>query len=525
MGLAARTLAAIALVAALAIPVSANAGTPSVIRTGGPSAPSDPKAAVVGTDRDLAGKRYVVIDASGATVGTGSLHGAAGTPKPWGHAYTAPLTGADSPGRYRVRVPALGQTSPAWMVRSAGSGDAITAILKFFAWNADGREIAVPRAVPSPRRDREGRPVRRQAPRPDGRLDGRRGHDPLRADDLVRGGACSRRPRASTRLSAKGWTRRPRSASGGCARRTPAPDLFIAQVGRPARPRSRLPRSGQATTPRGNPGIGHRKAYPGSPRGGVGGDIAGKAAAALALAYDRTHDATDLSQARQWYAAGQGGGPSRTPTLPGGFYRDPHWKDSMAGRRRRALPLDRRAHYLTTRSAFLHSSQSAADGTLGVVDSFASFAAADICGALGARPSGARRAQLRLQTPAASSARSPSNRPTTTRSGCRGSSPGARPRRTAPAGRSPGWRLRAGLPGGRARRGRRARLHARPQPVRAQLRGRLRARRPDASPPLGIGVRRCAAAGRRGRRAGPDRPDPRARASSPAAHSTQLRQL
>ena len=140
MGPAARTLAAIALVAALAIPASANAGTPSVIRTGGPSAPSDPKAAVVGTDRDLAGKRYVVIDASGATVGTGSLHGAAGTPKPWGHAYTAPLTGADSPGRYRVRVPALGQTSPSWIVRSAGSGDAITTILKFFAWNADGRE-------------------------------------------------------------------------------------------------------------------------------------------------------------------------------------------------------------------------------------------------------------------------------------------------------------------------------------------------------------------------------------------------
>jgi hypothetical protein len=40
--------------------------------------------------------------------------------------------------------------------------------------------------------------------------------------------------------------------------------------------------------------------------------------------------------------------------------------------------------YLTDALAFLHSPQSEPDGTLGVVDSFASFAAADVCGALGA---------------------------------------------------------------------------------------------------------------------------------------------
>ena len=286
MGPAARTLAAIALVAALAIPVSANAGTPSVIRTGGPSAPSDPKAAVVGTDRDLAGKRYVVIDASGATVGTGSLHGAAGTPKPWGHAYTAPLTGADSPGRYRVRVPALGQTSPSWIVRSAGSGDAITTILKFFAWQrATGTNLAVPRAVPSPRRDREGRPARRQAPRPDGRLDGRRRHDPLRADHLVRGRRCSRRPRASIRLSASSWTPRPRRhpVAGQGA---PATGPVHRPGRRPARPRPRLPRPGQGRRLARSRASATAGPTP-DPRGGIGGDIAGKAAAALALAYDR----------------------------------------------------------------------------------------------------------------------------------------------------------------------------------------------------------------------------------------------
>ena len=41
-------------------------------------------------------------------------------------------------------------------------------------------------------------------------------------------------------------------------------------------------------------------------------------------------------------------------------------------------------HYLSDAIRFLRSPQSAADGTLGVVDSFASFAAADVCGALGA---------------------------------------------------------------------------------------------------------------------------------------------
>ena len=43
-------------------------------------------------------------------------------------------------GTYRVRVPALGQTSRGWIVRSAGSGNAIDRILEFFAANRDGNE-------------------------------------------------------------------------------------------------------------------------------------------------------------------------------------------------------------------------------------------------------------------------------------------------------------------------------------------------------------------------------------------------
>ena len=235
MGPAARTLAAIALVAALAIPASANAGTPSVIRTGGPSAPSDPKAAVVGTDRDLAGKRYVVIDASGATVGTGSLHGAAGTPKPWGHAYTAPLTGADSPGRYRVRVPALGQTSPAWIGSIGGLGDAIT--------RSSSSSPGTPTDARSPY---HGPSHLHDATVKGGPFDGRRFDLTggwMDAGDMIHFAQTTSYAaavlEAAARIDPAQRQRLDSTAAVGIRwlrKAHPRPNLFIAQVGRPARP-------------------------------------------------------------------------------------------------------------------------------------------------------------------------------------------------------------------------------------------------------------------------------------------------
>ena len=104
-----------------------------------------------------------------------------------------------------------------------------------------------------------------------------------------------------------------------------------------------------------------------------------------------------MTQARQWYAAGRAAAKP-TPALPGGFYRDPHWKDSMAGGAAALYRSTGEQHYLSDAIRFLHSPQSAADGTLGVVDSFASFAAADVCGALGrAGPRKDERAKLRLR--------------------------------------------------------------------------------------------------------------------------------
>ncbi len=383
MRTAARTLSALAL--ALAIPAAAHAAVPSKVRTGGPSAPSDPKVAILGTDRNLGGKRYVVIDGTGATVGTGSLHRAAGTPKPWAHAYRARLTGAGTPGRYRLRVPALGQTSRAWIVRPAGSGNAITTILRFFAWNADGRESPYHR--PSHLHD---------ATVQGGPYDGRRFDLTggwMDAGDMIHFAQTTSYAaavlEAAARIDPAQRARLSASAAVGIRwlrKAHPRPSLFIAQVG-DQRDHDHSFRDPAKDDGSGIPGIAHRKAYPGIPSGGVGGDIAGKAAAALALAYDRSHRAADLAQARQWYAAGKAAGRPN-PKLPGGFYRDPHWKDSMAGGAAALYRATRERPYLNDAMAFLRSAQSEPDGTLGVVDSFASFAAADVCGALGAPPLG-----------------------------------------------------------------------------------------------------------------------------------------
>ena len=369
------------LAAGLATAAPADAGTPSKIRVGGPSAPGDSKAAIVGSDKRLAGKRYFVLDGAGDSVQSGVLRRAAGRPAPWRHAYVARLRRADSPGRFRVQVPAIDQTSRPWLVRRAGSGDAIDTILKFFAWNADGRES--PFHDPSHLHD---------ATVKGGPYDGR--HFDLvggwmDAGDMIHFAQTTAYAAAVLEAAARidpGHRAKLNSAASVGARwlRTahPRPQLFIAQVG-DERDHNHGFRDPAEDDSLGIPGIAYRRAYPGIPSGGIGGDIAGKAATALALAYDRTHSPQDLRQARQWYTAGKAAARP-TPRLPGGFYHDRLWKDSMASGAAALFRSTGDRSYLTEAMRFLHSEQSKADGTLGVVDSFASFAAADICGRLGA---------------------------------------------------------------------------------------------------------------------------------------------
>ena len=365
----------------LAAAAPAHAGAPTRIRVGGPSAPADSKIAIVGSDRNLAGKRYVVLDAAGKAVASGSLRRASGRPAPWRHAYAAPLKGARSPGGYRVRVAAIDRTSRPWVVRRSGSGDAIDTIIDFFRWNADGRSSRFHDASHLHDATVKGGPY-----------DGRRFDlvgGWMDAGDMIHFAQTTAYAasvlEAAARLDPAHRARLNAAAEVGIRwlrKAHPRPNLFIAQVG-DERDHDHGFRDPASDDDSGIPGIAYRRAYPGIRSGGVGGDIAGKAATALALAYDRTHDPVDLRQARQWYAAGKAAARP-TPRLPGGFYRDRHWKDSMASGAAALFRSTGDHSYLSDALAFLHSPQSEADGTLGVVDSFASFAAADICGALGA---------------------------------------------------------------------------------------------------------------------------------------------
>ena len=355
---------------------------PSAIRVGGPSTPAESKVAIVGSARRLAGRRYLVLDQDGDQVLRGRLHGAKGSPAPWRHAYRSRLASISAPGGYRVRVPALHRISRPWIVRPEGSGGAIDRILEFFDANRDGSE---PSGIHDPSHLHDA--TVRGGPHDGQHFDLTGGW--MDAGDMIHFAQttsyASAVLEAAARLDPGRASQLDAEATVGIrwlVNAHPAPGLFVGQVG-DERDHDHGFRDPAGDDDSGIPGIGHRRAYPGIKRGGVGGDIAGKAAAALALAFDRTADAAYLTQARQWYAAGQAAHRS-TPPLPGGFYHDRLWKDSMAAGAAALYRSTLEQRYLSDAIRYLRSGQSRADGTLGVVDSFASFAAADVCGALGA---------------------------------------------------------------------------------------------------------------------------------------------
>ena len=223
----------------------------------------------------------------------------------------------------------------------------------------------------------------------------------------------------------------------------PAPDLFIAQVGdeRDHDRGFRDPADDDAST---KPGIGTRFAYP-----EIGGDLGGKAATALALAYRRTGDASLLdlgarSGTRRARRSGRAARPLRKAGYPhyaANFYVGSLWQDSLAAG---AVELYRATcaagacddSYLADFRTYIAGEQSGADGNLGVVDAFSSFAAADACGAFGdaALPGDAGSIGCDLLRRERQDRRPPRARRTP--SACRASSPGGRRRPTAAAARS-----------------------------------------------------------------------------------------
>ncbi len=390
-----RAVAAIAVLAAattLLAAAGAGAAKPA-IRVGGPSAPGESKVAIVGSDRSLAGRKFAVRD-GGRTVLRGRLRSADGRPAPWRHAYRADLSRIREPGSYTVV--AGGLRSRPWRVRAGGSAPAIDAMLGYFDANRDGDE---PTSFHDPSHLHDA-VVHPDAPSHGGEAIDMTGGW-MDAGDMIHftqtTAFATAMLEAAARLAPSAAPQLEAEADVGVRwllAAHPSPGLFIAQVGdeRDHDVGFRDPASDDDSS---RPGIGIRFAYP-----EIGGDLGGKAAAALALAYLRTGDPQQLAAARDWYAAGEASGrPARPlkdagyPNYAADFYAADNWKDSMASgaaelyRATCAAGPCEAAYEADFRRFLSDQRQTGAYAAMGAVDDFASFGEAEVCGAFG--PTGA----------------------------------------------------------------------------------------------------------------------------------------
>ncbi|HEX6117087.1 MAG TPA: glycoside hydrolase family 9 protein [Solirubrobacterales bacterium] len=346
-----------------------------MVRTGGPSAPGDAKVAIVASDRNLGGERFQV-SGPGRGLG-GKLRPANGFSGPWKHAYAADLSAASAPGAYRVS--AGGERSKPWRVLAEGARPAIQTMLDYFATNRDGSEPAL----------LHGPAHLNDAVLPDGRRLALQGGW-MDAGDMIH--FTQTTAFAATALQLAAVLDPADAAALGSEADVgirwlvaahPEPGLFIAQVG-DSRDHDTGFRDPAEDDSSGEPGIGQRVAYP-----GTGGDVAGKAAAALALAAMRqppgAQRAALTQQARDWYGAGEAaGGPLRgLPEVAGAFYETDSAEDDLAAGAMMLFRLTGEPGFLTDAVEHLQ----ATDNRIGFgVYDIGSLAAADLCGALGSPP-------------------------------------------------------------------------------------------------------------------------------------------
>ncbi len=373
------SFAIFALGVLLVTPASGIAASPSVIRIGGPSAPSDSKVAIVAGAPSLKGSEFQVYRGDRVVL-RGRLRPASGSAAPWPSAFRANLSAMHKPGIYRVH--AAGRVSRPWVVSQRGSETLIPLILHFFETNRDGSEPALLHG-PSHLND---------ATIAGGRYNGQ--HFDLTggwmdAGDMLHFTQTTAYAtmilEAAAQLDSSQSSLLDEEADVGVRwllKAHPAPGLFVTQVGdiRDHQLGFRPPESDDSS---GLPGIAYRLAYHWEET--VGGDIGGKVAAALAMAAMRSPEpsrGTLIEQARQWYEAGKSSGRA-TPRIPnaGGFYVVPNWRDSLAAGAAALYRATGEATYLEDAQGDLAASNPTE--TLSYSNA-APFAAADICGRLGA---------------------------------------------------------------------------------------------------------------------------------------------
>ena len=98
------------------------------------------KTAVIGSDVDLVGASFSVLDESDDSVLTGTLTEASGDPAPWAHAAVADFSEVDDPGTYTVVVAAV-ESGPVVVEANPYPG-ILSSVLGIFDSNADGREAS-----------------------------------------------------------------------------------------------------------------------------------------------------------------------------------------------------------------------------------------------------------------------------------------------------------------------------------------------------------------------------------------------
>jgi len=366
--------------AILLAPAGAGAA-PTVIRTGGPSLPGDAKVAIVASDRNLRGRPFAVLS-MGEVVLRGRLRPAPGSSRPWAHAYRADISAIRSDGRYRVR--AGGKTSRPWRVTStrATRQRQFNRLQNFFNANRDGYEGSRQHSL-SHRNDAvieggpwDGEPIDMTG----GWMD---------AGDMIHftqtTAFSAMLLQAAERLDPAAPGEEAQVGIRWLQKAHPFPGVFITQLGGEIDHRQgfRDPVEDDYSSV---PEIHNRPAYHWGTQ--VGADIAGKVAAALALAADAlpipaTREPL-IEEAIAWYEAGRASSrPS--PVLPGtgGFYTFDTWRGSMAAG---AAALHRSTGdptYLHQALAYLRAAKDERYAALEAA-TMAPFAAADICGALGA---------------------------------------------------------------------------------------------------------------------------------------------
>jgi hypothetical protein len=313
-----------------------------------------------------------------------------GAPAPWKHAYAADLSAVRRPGAYRVSV--AGLRSRPWVVAADGSRPAMRRILAYFRANRDGTE---PSPIHGPAH------LNDAVIHPDSPIYGGETFDLtggwMDAGDMIHftqtTAFATALLEASARLDPAAAPELEAEADVGLRwllKAHPAPGLFIAQVG-DERDHDLGFRDPASDDSRSLAGIGTRFAYP-----EIGGDLGGKAAAALALGYLRTGDGTMLAAAREWYAAGRTAArPARAlrragyPGYAADFYVAPNWKDSMASgaaelfRATCAAGACEPAYEDDFVRYASDVKQSGPYAAMGAVDDFASFGEAEVCGAFG----------------------------------------------------------------------------------------------------------------------------------------------